>query len=39
MFLNKAIVQSMFKRVASENGPLVLKLQSYSQIFVVKHID
>ena len=30
----------MFKHVASENGPLVLILQSYSQIFiVVKHID
>ena len=25
--------------VASENGPLVLILQSYSQIFIVKHID
>ena len=36
---NKAIVQSMFKHVASENGPLVLILQSYSQIFIVKHID
>ena len=30
---------SMFKHVASENGPLVLILQSYSQIFIVKHID
>ena len=39
MCFNKAIVQSMFKRVASKNGPLVLILQSYSQIFVVKHID
>ena len=29
----------MFKHVASENGPLVLILQSYSQIFIVKHID
>ena len=30
----------MFKHVASENAPLVLILQSYSQIFVVlKHID
>ena len=38
--LNKAIVPSMFKHVqASENGPLVLILQSYSQIFIVKHID
>ena len=29
----------MFKHVASENGPLVSILQSYSQIFIVKHID
>ena len=29
----------MFKHVASENGPLVLILQIYSQIFIVKHID
>ena len=29
----------MFKHVASEYGPLVLILQSYSQIFIVKHID
>ena len=29
----------MFKHVASENGPLGLLLQSYSQIFMVKHID
>ena len=36
---NKAIIPSMLKHVASENGPLVLILQSYSQIFVVKHID
>ena len=36
---NKGIVPSMFKHVASENGPLVLILQSYSQIFIVKHID
>ena len=36
---NKAIVPSMFKHVASENGPLVLILQSYSQISIVKHID
>ena len=36
---NKAIVQSMFKHVASEYGPLVLILQSYSRIFIVKHID
>ena len=36
----KAIVQSMFKHVTSENAPLVLILQSYSQIFIVsKHID
>ena len=37
MCFNKAIVQSMFKHVAS--GPLVLMLQTYSQIFIVKHID
>ena len=36
---NKAIVQSMFKHVASENGPLFLILQSYSRIFIVKNID
>ena len=29
----------MFKHVASENGLLVLILQSYSQIFIAKHID
>ena len=35
-----AIVQNMFKHVASENGPLVLILQSYSQIFIpLKQID
>ena len=41
MFLcfNKAIVPSTFKHVGSENGPLVLILQCYSQIFIVKHID
>ena len=39
MCFNKAIVQSMFKHVASENGPLVLILRSYPQIFIVKHID
>ena len=39
MWFNKAIVPSMFKHVASENGPLALILQSYSQIFIVKHID
>ena len=40
MCFHKAIVQSMFKHVASENGPLVLILQSYSQIFIVlKHIN
>ena len=39
MCFNKAIVQSMFKHVASRNGSLVLILQSYSQIFIVKHID
>ena len=32
MCFNKAIVPSMFKHVASENGSLVLILQSYSQI-------
>ena len=36
----KAIVQSMFKHAAFENGPLVLILQSYSEIVIVlKHID
>ena len=39
MCFSKAIVQNMFKHVASENGPLVLILQSYSRIFIVKHID
>ena len=40
MCFYNAIVQSMFKHVASENAPLVLILQSYSQIFIVlKHID
>ena len=39
MCFSKAIVPSMFKHVASENRPLVLILQSYSQIFIVKHID
>ena len=39
MCFSKAIVQSMFKHVTSENGPLVLILQSYSRIFIVKHID
>ena len=40
MCFYKVIVQSMFKHIASENGPLVLILQSYSQIFIVlKHID
>ena len=39
MCFNKAIVQSMFKHVSSENGSLVLILQSYSQILIVKHID
>ena len=36
---NKAILQSMFKHVAPENGPLVLILQSYSQMLIVKQID
>ena len=39
MCFNKGILPSMFKHVGSENGPLVLILQSYSQIFIVKHID
>ena len=39
MCFNKAIVRNMFKHVASENGPFVLMLQSYSQIFIVKRID
>ena len=40
MCFYKAIIQSMFKHVASENAPLVLLLQSYSQISIVlKHID
>ena len=39
MCFNKAIVPSMFKHVASENGPLVSILQSYPQIFIVKHTD
>ena len=40
MCFHEAIVQSMFKHVVSENGPLVLILQSYSQVFIVlKHID
>ena len=40
MCFYKAIVQSMFKQVATENAPLVLILRSYSQILIVlKHID
>ena len=41
MFLcfNKGIVPSTSKHVASGNDPLVLILQSYSQISIVKHID
>ena len=40
MCFYKAIVQSMFKHLASENFPLFLILQSYSQISIVlKHID
>ena len=40
MYFFKAVVQSMFKHVASENAPLVLILQRYFQIFIVlKHID
>ena len=36
MCFNKAIVQIMFKGVASENGPLVLILH---QIFIVNHTE
>ena len=36
MCFYKAIVQSMFKHLASENAPLVLILQSYPQIFIVQ---
>ena len=36
MLFNKATVQRIFKHVASANGPLVLILQSRSQIFIVK---
>ena len=39
MYSNKAIIPSIFKHVASEDDPLVLILQSYYQIFIVKHID
>ena len=39
MCFNKAIVPSILKHAASENAPLVLILQGYSQIFIVKHID
>ena len=39
MCFNKAIVQSMFKHDASENDLLVLILESYCRIFIVKHID
>ena len=39
MCFNKAIGKSMFKHVASKNGLLVLILQGYSRIFVIKHID
>ena len=35
MCFYKAIIQSIFKHVASEYAPLVLTLQSYSQIFIV----
>ena len=38
MCFDEAIVQSMFKHVPSENGPLVLILQRDSQIFIAKHI-
>ena len=39
MCFNKAIIQSMLKHVVSENGSLVLILQTCSQIFIIKHID
>ena len=40
MYFYKAIIQSMLKDVASENDPLLLILQRYSQIFIIlKHID
>ena len=40
MCFYKAIAQSMFKHISSENAALVLILQNYSQIFIVlKHID
>ena len=36
----EAVVQSMFKNVASENAPLVFMLQSYFQsLIVLKQID
>ena len=38
-FKKKVFIPSMFKHVASDNGPLALILQSYSQILIVKHID
>ena len=38
MCFNKAIVQSMFKHVASENGPLVLILQSYFHFQTSKEV-
>ena len=39
MCFYKAIVQNMFKHVASENGPFVSILESCSQVFIVlKHI-
>ena len=34
MCFYNAIVQSMFKHVASENAPLVFILQDFSQIFI-----
>ena len=40
MCFYKAMIQSMFKHVGSENAPLVLIMQSYFQIFIVlKRID
>ena len=39
MCFNKAIVQSMFMYVTSENDQLILILQRYCKIFIVKHID
>ena len=39
MCFYKAIVQSMFKYVATENGPNTAKLFSNFNFIVLKHID